>query len=64
MKGENGGFVRSSTGSSHFADELTPKGVDDTGYGGGGTLADEVEIQHALHSSRLQTTVSKIRTGP
>jgi hypothetical protein len=43
---------------SHFADELTTEGVDDTGNGGGATLADEVEVEHTLHSAGLHTTVS------
>jgi hypothetical protein len=46
---------------AHLADELATEGVDDTGYGGGLALADEVEIEHTLHSSRLQTAVKRIR---
>lgn len=41
----------------HLAHELAAKSVDDTGDGGSGTLADEVEIEHALYSSRLHATV-------
>lgn len=41
----------------HLADELTTESVDDTGYGRSGTLADEVEIEHALHSSWLHAAV-------
>lgn len=40
----------------HFAHELTAKGVDDTGDGRGGTLADEVEVEHSLNGSGLHTT--------
>lgn len=43
--------------SLHLADELTAKGVDDTGDGGSLALADEVEVEHSLHSSRLHTAV-------
>lgn len=39
----------------HLAHELTTEGVDDTGNGGGLALADEVEIEHALNSSWLET---------
>jgi hypothetical protein len=42
---------------SHFADELTAEGVDDTSNGGGATLADEVEVEHTLHGTGLHTTV-------
>ena len=41
---------------SHFADELTAKCVDDTSDRRGFALADEVEVQHTLDSTRLQTT--------
>ncbi len=46
-----------SFGSSpvHLGHELTTEGVDDTSNGWGGTLADEVEIQHSLDSSWLET---------
>ena len=39
----------------HLADELSTEGVDNTSNGGGLALADEVEIQHALDGSGLQT---------
>lgn len=39
----------------HLADELSAEGIDDAGDGRGLALADEVEIQHALHSPRLET---------
>lgn len=39
----------------HLGDELATEGVDDTGDGWGFTLADEVEIQHSLDSSWLET---------
>lgn len=39
----------------HLADELTTKSVDDASDRGGGALADEVEIKHALDSTGLQT---------
>ena len=39
----------------HLADELTTEGVDDASNRGSGTLADEVEIEHALDSTGLQT---------
>jgi hypothetical protein len=39
----------------HLAHELTAKCVDDTGDGGGLAFADEVEIEHALDGSWLQT---------
>lgn len=41
--------------SAHLTDELAAKGVDDTSNGGGGPLADEVEVEHALDSSGLHT---------
>lgn len=40
----------------HLADELTTEGVDDTGDGGGGALANEVKVEHALHGSGLHAT--------
>lgn len=40
----------------HLADELTAEGVDDTSHGGGGTLADEIKVEHALHGSGLHAT--------
>lgn len=43
---------------SHFANELTAEGVDDTGNGGSATLANEVEVEHTLHSARLHTAIS------
>lgn len=39
----------------HFADELATECVDDTSNGGGGSLADEIEVEHALHGPRLET---------
>ncbi|KAI6751769.1 hypothetical protein HG531_006465 [Fusarium graminearum] len=39
----------------HLADELAAKGVDNTGDRGLGSLADEVEVEHALDGSRLET---------
>lgn len=42
--------------SAHLTDELAAKGVDDTRNGGGGPLADKVEVEHALDSSGLHTT--------
>jgi len=39
----------------HLLHELTAKGVDDAGHGGSLALADEVEIEHALHGSGLQS---------
>lgn len=39
----------------HLADELTTEGVDDTGNRRGLALADEVEIQHALDGTGLET---------
>lgn len=39
----------------HLGDELATESVDDTGDGWGCTLADEVEIQHSLDSSWLET---------
>lgn len=39
----------------HLADELTAECVDDTCNRGGFALADEVEVEHALHSSGLET---------
>lgn len=40
----------------HLADELTTEGVDNTRYGRSGALADEIEVEHALHGSGLHTT--------
>lgn len=37
----------------HLADELAAECVDDAGDGGGRPLADEVEIEHALHGAGL-----------
>ena len=41
----------------HLAHELATEGVDDTGDGRSGTLADEVEVKHTLNSPGLHTTV-------
>jgi hypothetical protein len=54
---QHGSQCLSGAKHSHLADELTAEGVDDTGDGRGGALADEVEVEHALHGSRLHTTV-------
>jgi hypothetical protein len=49
-------WQQSFTGSPvHLADELTTEGVNDACNGGCLALADEVEIEHALDGSRLQT---------
>lgn len=45
----------------HFADKLAAEGVDDAGHGRSFPLADEVEIQHALDGSGLQTTTVGVR---
>lgn len=55
MSAERGAVVFSCVRHSHLADELAAKGVDDAGNGGGGALADEVKVQHALDGTRLQT---------
>ena len=39
----------------HLAHELTTESVDDTGNRGGLALADEVEVEHALDGSGLET---------
>jgi hypothetical protein len=39
----------------HLAHELTTESVDDTCHGWGLSLADEVEVQHALHGSWLES---------
>lgn len=39
----------------HLADELATESIDDTRHGGGLTLANEVEIQHALDGSGLHS---------
>jgi len=44
----------------HLADELTAEGIDDTGHRGGGTLANEVKVEHALHSSGLHATAELV----
>src|ERR1700709_754323 len=43
----------------HLAHELAAKGVDDAGHRRSLPLADEVEIEHALHSSWLETAVHR-----
>lgn len=49
-------WQQSLTGSPvHLADELTTEGVDDACNGGCLALADEVEIEHALDGSGLET---------
>jgi len=45
---------------AHLADELAAEGVDDTGDRRSLALADEVEIEHALHRSRLQAAVRTV----
>jgi hypothetical protein len=42
---------------AHFANELTAECIDDAGNGGLLALADEIEVEHALHSAGLQTAV-------
>ena len=42
----------------HLANELATEGVDDTGDGGSGALADEVKVEHALHGSGLHATIA------
>lgn len=42
---------------SHFAHELAAKGIDDARDGWRLALADEVEIEHALHGAGLEPTV-------
>ena len=46
----------------HFADELASESVDNARYGWGLAFADEVEIEHPLHSTRLQSTKNRIST--
>lgn len=41
----------------HFADELAAECVNDTSNGGLLALADEVEVEHALHGTGLQAAV-------
>lgn len=45
---------------AHFADELTAECVDDTGDRGRLALADEVEVEHALHGTGLQSAVDML----
>ena len=47
--------------NTHFANELTSERVNNTGYGRRLALANEVEIEHALHSTRLETAVLKLQ---
>lgn len=47
----------------HLADELTTEGVDDTSDRGNLSLADEVEVKHALDSLGLQTVDETSRLG-
>ena len=44
----------------HLADELTTEGVDDASYRGCLALADEVEVEHALHGTRLEAAEGDI----
>jgi len=52
-----GGACRGIDDYVHFADELTAECVDDTGDGGLLALADEVEVEHALDGTGLQSAV-------
>jgi hypothetical protein len=53
------------TGHVHFADELTTECVDDTGDRGLLALADEVEVEHTLDGTGLQTAVrTLLELGP
>ena len=42
----------------HLLHELTTECVDDAGYGRSLALADEVEVEHTLHGSRLKTAAA------
>jgi len=48
----------------HLADELTAKSVDDAGNGRSGSLANEIEIEHALDSLWLHTTAATVSMDP
>ena len=50
--------------NAHFAHELTAECVDDTSNRGGLALADEVEVEHTLHSLGLQTAVPLLELAP
>lgn len=50
--------------NAHLADELTTEGVDDAGHGGRLALADEVEVEHALHGTGLQSAVAMLVACP
>ena len=52
-----GGACRGIDDYVHFADELTAECVDDTGDGGLLALADEVEVEHTLDGTGLQSAV-------
>jgi hypothetical protein len=47
----------------HLANELATKSVDDTSNRRCATLANEVEVEHALHGSGLHTAVITISPG-
>lgn len=50
--------------NAHFAHELATECVDDAGDGGRLALADEVEVEHALHGAGLQAAVGAVRACP
>lgn len=56
--------LRSDDCNIHLADELAAKCVDDTSNGGGGALADEVKVKHALDSSGLHAAVVPPQSAP
>jgi len=45
---------------AHFAHELTAECVDDAGDRWRLALADEVEVEHALHGTGLQSAVGTL----
>ena len=47
----------------HLLNELTTESVDDTSDGWSGALADEVKVEHALHSTRLHAIDETSRLG-
>jgi len=48
---------------AHFAHELAAECVDDTGDRGLLALADEVEVEHALHGTGLQSARDAVRAA-
>ena len=54
---EQSGTVGGMPWHAHFADELAAECVDDTGDRGLLALADEVEVEHALDGTGLQSAV-------